>query len=177
MSLATATILATDKDILEIVKENPLPNPEGRARGEYGDLSLTRAVQGLADIAHPWTVPKMIDLYRQETSLFTATPKPKGFDWNKEQGRCRNLATLLAASRDPRAAMELMHSMEDQRVPNTGSIVDGLTNYFLQDSKYRRIEQRRYASTNMLPEMKQDVENWWKLNNEQIEIAANAMPH
>src|SRR3954464_12428887 len=51
---------AGERDILEIARERP---PKVFVNGVPGDPKLAAAVDALADIPHPWTVPTIIEVF------------------------------------------------------------------------------------------------------------------
>jgi len=59
-----------ERDILDMAKERPLGITVNGIPAKYGDPDLAAAVDGLAIIPHPWTVPKMIELFHKETSAW-----------------------------------------------------------------------------------------------------------
>lgn len=174
-----ASVRAEELDILEIAKKHPLNIYVNGAPAKYGDPNLAAAVEHLAELPHPWTVPKIIELYQQECSTWLRkmeNPEKRDFPWEgwkEDQKRCGYLATLLAASRDPRAAVALMKTIESS--PGQGKAVTGLVNYFLPNPRYHRLPPNPVATTNMLGVYEGEVKAWWRLNREAVTEDAKSL--
>jgi hypothetical protein len=154
----TPHLTAQEPDIMELVQVNPLNITTSAGKPKYGDPDLDEAVYALADIPRPWTVPKIIE-------AFNHSP------WDEE--RRSHLATLLAASRDPRAAVILIKALEYHSTAIVHHSRTGLYYYFLPDARYRRLppdpkEQGIHFYTNFIPEMDRRVRAWWALNKDDI---------
>jgi hypothetical protein len=176
---------AVERDILDIAKERPLGTIVNGKPARYGDYDLGKAVDGLADIPHPWTVPKIAELFEKETTAWLLklqhARKIKGEDmwngWENKRKRCGYLATLLAASRDPRAALVLGKSLENPDSPGDIEAITGLLHYFVNDPRYHQLpadKDEPLASTNLIPIFDRMVRQWWKLNKEDLEASAKA---
>ena len=183
LTMVVSALPAEEKDILDIVKENPSRDPGRHVAIEYGgDTWLEIAVHGLGGVGRPWTYSKIIDLYHEQLSqrskmIQDRSSLEKKEEFEKVEKQCGYLATLLAASRDPRAAIELMKSWHRPGVYGfvEASIDNGLHRYFVDDTKYKQSPMRRIASTNIGPELDEQLRNWWKLNREEIEVAAKGL--
>jgi hypothetical protein len=182
--MASAMVPAAERDILEIAEERPPNDLVGGNPKQYGDPDLEKAVHALADIPHPWTVPTFIELFRRETSSWLQKLQgqiDKKSDqmwegWRNERDRCGYLATVLAASRDPRAAMELGKALDTPSFPGATQAVIGLNQYFLPDPKYHRLERMGpIATTNILPYWEREVRQWWNLNKDYLAVSAKAL--
>jgi hypothetical protein len=140
--------VAQERDILGNAAKNPrdsqVQNPNGTYRvPKYGDYQLEKAVEKLKNYSQPFTVPKVISWYRKA-----------------KDGKTRaSLLRVLAASRDPRAALILGNSLEDNdsldvRVAAT----DGLTDYFINYIVCCGTEQQMIY-----------VHSWWEKNQARLE--------
>lgn len=183
--LLAAASSAAERDILEIAKEHPLRISVNGVPANYGDPQLAAAVDALVDIPRPWTVPAIIDVFGKESSAWLRKLQAQidkksevmWEGWEKESKRCGHLATLLAASRDPRAALVLGKALDRPDFPGGIRVVEGLYNYFLPDPRYHQIHLEHHgpeASTNLYPEMTRRVRLWWTMNKEDLEASAKA---
>jgi len=169
-----ASVRAEDPDILEIAKKQPLNIFVNGAPAKYGDPDLAAAVEHLGTLPHPWTVPKIIELYQQECSTWLRkmqNPERRDFPWEgwKEDAKhCGYLATLLAASRDPRAAVALMTTIESSESPGQDKAVNGLVRYFLPDPRYHRLPPKPVSSTNLFWVYEGEINAWWRLNKDAV---------
>lgn len=172
-----------ERDIMEIAKERPLNVTVNGVPAKYGDPTLDAAVDALGDIPRPWTVPKIIEVFNAETAAwlrkFQAQIDKKSEQmWegsDREEKRCGYLATLLAASRDPRAAVVLGAALDNRpEFPGAICVFDGLYYYFVRDPAYRQLPTETFApyfSTNLFPEEMRRVEQWWALNKEELKAS------
>ncbi len=170
---------AAERDILCFAKEHPAGYSYRDRQIEYGDPNMEEAAKVLADIPHPWTVQKLIALFSQERDayrkrLYYARAKGMNTMWEgseQESRHCGCLATVLAASRDSRAAAVLGQTLEMPDCPDGYKVVEGVFDYFLEDPRYRVIH--RYAPegegyTNFLPIMGERVRTWWFLKQKEV---------
>lgn len=175
MSILQLKTLGEEQDILDIVKEHPSNMTENGIRPKYGVPDLAEAVEGLATIPHPWTVPKMIGLFRKETSEYLQQLQQSmtSDGWEKNERRCGCLASVLAASHDPRAAVELSHALETRNFPAYHTIIKVLYYNFLSDSRYRQLPPHKGGEsfTNILWVWERDVKEWWELNENDLTSA------
>ena len=178
--LAVDASAAAERDIMEIARERPLHITVNGDPAKYGDPNLAAAVDALEDIPQPWTVPAIIEVFDKESSAWLRKLQAqvdKGSDqmwegWEKESKRCGHLATLLAASRDPRAALVLGQALENPQSPGGVRVLEGLFHYFLPDPRYHQIHLEVHgpqAYTNFYPEMGRRVRLWWTMNKEDLE--------
>jgi len=183
--LLSVTTFAAERDILDIAKEHPLGITVNNVPAKYGDPDLAKAIDSLGDIPHPWTVPKTIELFQQEIVAWQRKLQHQRdiksdymWDgWEREQKRCGYLATLLAASRDPRAAVVLGEDFGTPDLPGWFEVMTGLLHYFVYDPRYRQLpaeERRPVVSTNLIPIWNREVKLWWELNKKDLEAAATA---
>lgn len=172
-----------ERDILEIAKERPMNVTVNGVPAKYGDPNLAAAVDALGDIPRPWTVPKIIKAFNEESAAWLRKLQAqidKKSDqmwegWDRESTRCGHLATLLASSRDPRAAVVLGGALDNRpEFPGGIRVIDGLYNYFVRDPKYRQLPPETFApyvSTNFFPEEMRRVKQWWALNEEELKAS------
>jgi hypothetical protein len=99
---------------------------------------------------------------------------------NSESTRCGHLATLLAASGDPRAAVVLGAAFDaafgnTPEFPGGIRVLEGIHIYFLNDPRYRQLPPGEMeVSTNLYPAMTRQVKQWWTLNKEAVKASAKA---
>ena len=178
--------LGAERDILEIAKERPLNVTVNGVPAQYGDPNLAAAVGALVDIPHPWTVPKMIAVFDKESAVWLRKLQAqidKKSDqmwegWERESERCGHLATLLASSRDPRAALVLGGALDNRpEFPGGIRVIEGLYRYFLPDRRYRQLPPEKTeirVYTNVYIEMSRQVKQWWTINKEELKASAKA---
>ena len=139
---------AMEADILETAEGRPLGILVDGKPAKYGDPQLADAVDALSDISRPWTVPKIIGLFKRDTSEWLrkfekAKAEKADRMWKgseQEAKRCGQLATILAASRDRRAAVVLGEAMDNvPEFPGLEKVMIGLYDYFLPDPRYQRL--------------------------------------
>lgn len=146
----TATAFAQEQDILDSATRHSLmqqvENPDGSWRSpKYGDYNLEQAVERLKDYPQPFTVPKVISWYGEA----------------KDKKIRASLLRVLAASRDPRAALVLGNSLKDDSLDVRVAATYGLMDYFLPSIINGGTEQHMLA-----------VQEWWENNRERLEKEA-----
>jgi hypothetical protein len=168
----TTTLVAAEKDILEIARAHSFDVIDGNAN----------LASVLADIPHPWSVPKIIDLFQKNSTTWLAKLQHqwdiKSEDmwdgWQNEEKRCGYLATLLALSRDPRAAVVLGKSIEDPDCPGYLEAMVGLLNNFVGDSRYHQLPAENGDPEASIQIWDREVKAWWKLNKADLEVSIKA---
>jgi hypothetical protein len=145
-----ASAFAQERDILDFAAKNPrasqVQNPDGTYRTpKYGDYELERAVEQLKNYSQPFTVPKVIRWYRQA----------------KDEKIRASLLRVLAASRDPRAALMLRKSMNEGSLDLRWAATYGLMDYFILFIVDGGTEQQIIL-----------VQEWWEKNRERLEKEA-----
>src|SRR5205085_2715118 len=100
--LVAGAVRAGTDDILDFAAKHPLhqsvKQPDGTWRApKYGDYQLEEAVEKLKELPRPWTVEKVLKAYRDP----------------KDASVCASWLYVLAASRDPRAGVELGRALTD----------------------------------------------------------------
>jgi hypothetical protein len=137
------------------------------------DTRVDRFPEELADIPRPWTVPKILDLFRKYSYRPYSDVQPKGeetwFKWKNDQIRQADLALLLAASRDPRVVPVLIKAKDSQSAYIMINALAGRDEYFLPDKRFHQLPPKKNPPQwhlNAIPEMRADVEAWWQLNKD-----------
>ena len=186
LGLRPVAASAAERDILEIAKEQPLNVTVNGVPAKYGDPNLAAAVAALGDIPHPWTVPKIIEIFHAESTEWLRKLQvqiDKKSDqmwegWEPESKRCGHLATLLASSRDPRAAVVLGSVLNNTEFPDGIRVSEGLYSYFLPDPHYHNLPPEKpdgpRAYTNFYPEMTRQVKQWWAINKVELKASTKA---
>jgi hypothetical protein len=189
--LQQVTASGAERDILEIVKEHPLNATVNGVPAKYGDPYLAAAVDALGDIPRPWTVPKIIEIFRSESDEWLRKLQAK-IDRKSDQmwkglepagKRCGHLATLLASSGDPRAAVVLGSVLDNPQFDNPqfpltvrGSVIKGLSDYFLRDPRYHQLPKPDGPPRLIMvvdPEISR-VKQWWAINKEDLKASTEA---
>jgi hypothetical protein len=155
-----ANASAEEQDILKFAAKNPIGYREDHEIPKYGDPYLVQAADKLSDIPRPWTVPKMIRLFE------------------KEKGeRSRYLARVLAASRDPRAALVLGQALDDPGFDKHNGAHSALFDYFVEDDSYGLPPENRLFiwAENALDLTIPAADRWWAINRSQLEAEVNKM--
>jgi hypothetical protein len=182
-----------EPDILDSLKGHELgiktqdPQSGRIVSVKYGDPHLARVEEYLSDIPRPWTVPKMIDIFKKEreTSLkIMALPRQTKSDaeerqrqWLRESERFESLARLLAASRDPRAAVALGDTF-DRWDPEQPIVISALFDYFVGDMYYGLApddKSRRVEFGNMFEFTIPATMRWWHDNQARLRKEAAAL--
>ncbi|HUT57366.1 MAG TPA: HEAT repeat domain-containing protein, partial [Phycisphaerae bacterium] len=111
-----------EADILDYAAKHPrnvaVQETDGTSRRpQYGDVRLERAEEALKNYAKPWTVKKVLSWYKEA-----------------KDGKTRaHLLRVLAASRHPRAAIELGEALDDKSWDVRLATTEGLADYFLAE--------------------------------------------
>jgi hypothetical protein len=177
-SRGTAT--GAEPDILDLAKRKPLQISVDGKQTKFGDPRLAQGIEALADLPRPCTVPAAIKIFEQESSVWLRKLKQRENDknpqmwagWEQEAERCGHFATLLASSRDPRAAVALCRTLDNPTFPGGICVIEGLYNYFLSDDQFHKVPPEHtgvYAGTNF-SEMIRQVKKWWTLNKSDLEM-------
>jgi hypothetical protein len=143
-----------EPDILELAAKNPwvtqVQAPDGTYRTpRYGDPELERAESALRDIPRPWTVSRMLRRYRDAKSV----------------ERKVLLLGVLAASRDPRAAVVLGETLHDEELDLRVAATVGIVDYFFDD---------RFGGAN-LESMMTAADEWWQSNEARLRAEAQRL--
>jgi hypothetical protein len=143
-----------EPDILELAASNPrvtqVQAPDGTYRTPlYGDPDLERAESALHDIPRPWTVSRMLKHYRDTRSV----------------ERKVLLLGVLAASRDPRAAVALGETLHDEELDLRVAATLGIVDYFFED---------RFGGAD-LQGMMTDADEWWQANEARLRAEARRL--
>jgi hypothetical protein len=117
---------------------------------KYGDPVLDRAADALSDIARPWTLGTILKAYEAETDLAR---------------RC-HLLRAMAASRDPRMAIQLHDLLDDESLDIRMAALSGLWDHFVQ------VDGVWAGGTEQMFETEA---NWWNENKALISKAASTL--
>ena len=163
-------------------EEQVLPASDPRlADGTDSEARLARAENNLSDIPRPWTVPKMIGIFKRESEAWprriVLLPKQTDTDtekmtleWRRSLRRCRDLALVLAASRDPRAVVAL-GDMLDAEYPDKNGVIVALFDYFVHDMFYGLPPEEKakgQQSLNGLDYIIPATTRWWNDNKARL---------
>ncbi len=158
-----------------------------------GDPLLVKAAHALTDLPQPVTVPELVQVFAEESKEWTqhnykvqamSMDDPNRVMWKTslaEDQRIGNLARVLAASHDPRAAVALGNTLDTSGFPFYGKsgAYEGLFDYFVHDLGYGLPPEQRdkipRAFTNVLPWEDAAVQRWWAANRDDCEAAAAKM--
>ena len=156
----------------------------------HGDPFLVKAAQALADLPQPVTVPDLIQAFTEESNEWmqrarqvqaTGPDDPDRSRWRisaAEDHRIGDLARVLAASRDPRAAVALGNVLDTPNFPFYGrsGAYRGLFDYFVHDLGYGLPPEQRdkipEEFTNVLPWEDAAARRWWMANKANCQAAA-----
>jgi len=186
-AVCCSACFALEGDIVTYASEHPAGMQYANGKGGvYGNSDMVRAVAELSDIPGPWTVPKMIIIFQEETDAWLRNLRKKDADkdptmWpgsTVELERCGNLAIVLAASRDPRAFVALGKYLEVPDFPLRFWIVNGISAYKPTGGPYKEplvAYEGIPTSLDSLPETTRQVKRWWELNKEQVAHEAEAL--
>lgn len=145
-----------EPDILALAERNPLGEqvqaPDGTYRTpRYGDAALEQAEIVLRDTPRPWTVSRMLRRFREAESA-------------EERAL---ILRVLAASRDPRAAVVLGETLHDDALDVRVAATLGIADYFLEE---------RYGGGN-LESLMTDADEWWKGHEAELRREAARLAH
>ena len=137
-------------DILDRARQRPPKQSRTGDDGKpvfpkYGHFEVDAAASALAEIPRPWTVKTMVRAYEREED-----PKRKA-----------HILWVLAASRDPRAAVILGPGLTDKALDVRVAATYGLMDFFMDRLVGGGTEQHMSAA-----------QKWWKENRERLEIEA-----
>jgi hypothetical protein len=146
----TLAIVAQESNILSNAEKNPrssqVQDPDGTWRTpKYGDHHLEQAANRLKNFPQPFTVSRVVSWYSQSKD-----PKIRA-----------SFLRVLAVSRDPRAAVVLGASLNDNSLDVRIAATYGLMDYFLPSVVDGGTEQHMAA-----------VHKWWTANRERLEREA-----
>jgi hypothetical protein len=175
------TAPGAESDILDLAKRKPLQITVDDKPAKFGDPRLAEAIEALTDLPRPCTVPATIKIFEQESHVWLRKLKQREDEknpqmwagWEQEAERCGHFATLLAASRDPRAAVALCRTLDNPTFPGgiRVRVIDGLYNYFLSDARFHKVPPEHtgvYAGD--FTQIVRQVKKWWALNKSDLEM-------
>jgi hypothetical protein len=122
----------------------------------------------------------MIEIFNKESGNFLlkleerrASHNPNVWaTWSADESRCCDLARVLAASRDPRAAVVLGRTLDNPSFPGGAEIILALFDYFVRDLNYGLPPERRQFGTFGFADFNGAVSRWWKANRDILEMQA-----
>jgi hypothetical protein len=175
-------------DIIDAVLERPLDVAIDGELVRFGSPPLDEAERALRDgLPRPWTYESILPLFERATADWLARAESDDqLERNLQPYRnavIGHLAIVLAASRDPRAALALGRIVED---PNLASVrkvhfMRGLRDYFIDNPVYVLPPTRPAAGnlvsgfTNALPYDLERAQSWFVANRAQLEFEAAAL--
>jgi hypothetical protein len=174
-SLDASFALGAEKDILESALKNPLLGRLHNGKSvKYGNPNLIAAEKALTNVSKPWTVPKIVRIYLKEKALWMDKLKERIKNNNPEMWptaraeskRMAHLATVLGASRDPRAAFALESGIAEDRLVGGFSAIEAIHDYFLKLPCYKQLPPGKPSAGNIGPDMARDAKLWLRLNRE-----------
>lgn len=141
-----------EPDILELAAKDPfaleVSGPDGKLRTpRFGDPELERAEATFA-IPRPWTVSKILRRYRDSESIDERVL----------------LLRVLAASRDPRAAVVLGETLTHDDLDLRVAATEGLCDYFLDLLVDGGLESQMHAA-----------EEWWHAHEAELRKEADRL--
>lgn len=183
---SSRTALAQQQDIIDAALERPL---DVRIDGElvrFGNPPLDEAERALHDgLPRPWTFASILPLFELATAdwLARVDSDDRG---ERDLERYRNavvghLAIVLAASRDPRAALALGRFVEDPDFASVRKVrfMRGLRDYFVDDPAYesppRRLGGGGPMGGNAFAFLLEQAQSWLSTNRAQLEAEAAAL--
>ncbi len=181
---ATLDSSAQERDILDAAAEHPLGYTFGDQPMRFGDPNLDGAEKMLRNfLPRPWTTTRIQALFEAARTRLGESMKESDerqqdqfFDW---MTLMEQLGTILAASRDPRAALtlgRLLESSDDRLL--TYALSSRFMDYFGSDASYQRPpakEQVTRACYGGCGDLSQDALKWWQLNRRDVEQRAAAI--
>jgi hypothetical protein len=172
---------AQESDILDAALAHPFGTTVNGAPVRFGDPDLDSAELALHDfLPRPWTVNTIRPLFEaamaraerllgQEDALDAGTA-------DEADALTTHLGRILAASRDPRAALSLDRALHSQRLLGSCSLASGLLGAFPTDAAYQALPPRgQIESGNLCPLMLEDALRWIELNRPQLETRVAAL--
>jgi hypothetical protein len=191
VTLTPLRVWSDEQDILTSLKGHELgflvqdPQSHHPVPAKYGDPHLAKAEQVLSDIPRPWTVPKMIAIFKKDRAEWwrkiAAIPRERAAESTEMQfkwdDRCQALTRVLAASRDARAAVVLGEGSEKWS-PEQFYMIDAMFDYFVGDMYYGLppdAKERKWETGNMLELTYPATKRWWNDNKARLKKEAAAL--
>lgn len=184
-ALAACATSAPERDILDAALERPLGimvNNNQPVR--FGDPDLDNAEITLRDyLPRPWTTTRIHALYVAAYKRLGEAQKQTNVSsqdrvTDEWVALVEQLGTILAASRDPRAALTLGRVIESpERLMLTCGLARNFLNYFGRDTSYQQLppEAPVIRFGNRCIDGPEEVHKWWLLNQREVEQRAAAI--
>lgn len=175
---------AQERDILDVALEQPLDTTINGQPVRFGDPDLDSAEIALRDyLPRPWTTTHIHALFlaartRLEESWQQGNARVQDGNVDEWPALVEQLGTVLAASRDPRAALTLGQVLENPESYGVTCMLSiGVVNYFGADSSYQRPAfEGPSASTSACGGLYIPfAHEWWLLNQREVERRAAAV--
>lgn len=189
--VASATTLAQAPDIIDAALERPVVTRVDGELVRFGNQRLDEAERALRDgLPRPWTFAGILPLFEMAMADWLAgADSADRVERNEQRYRdavVGHLANVLAASRDPRAALVLGRFVEESGSPpvRQGRFMRGLLDYFVDNPAYVGAPASSRASRgggavgsggNMLPYLLERTQSWLVANRAQLEAEAAAL--
>jgi hypothetical protein len=177
-------------DIIDTALENPLDAVLDGQPVRFGSPALDHAERALRDgVPRPWTLQLILPLFNAAATDWMDAQRSRdteGFDRSRQayrQALVDHLGTVLAASRDPRAALALGRLIEAEDAPGLKvSTLHGLYDYFVHNPRYVAPAQPQRADGspaggggNFADVLRRQVPAWLRTNRAQLEAEAAAI--
>jgi hypothetical protein len=184
LSLAAFAAPAQERDILDAAAERPAGITANNQPVRFGDPDLDNAEITLRDyLPRPWTTTRIHALYLAAYTRLAEAQKQTNVssqdrvtdEWT---ALVEQLGSILAASRDPRAALALGRVIESpERLMVTCTLARNFMTYFLADTSYQSppADAPGPRAFNGCMEWPARVHKWWLLNQREVEQRAAAM--
>lgn len=183
LALAPLAAPAQERDILDAAAERPAGISSNNQPVRFGDPDLDSAEITLRDyLPRPWTTTRIHALFLAAYTRLGEAQKQANVssqdrvtdEWT---ALVEQLGSILAASRDPRAALALGRVIESpDRLMVTCRLASTYMTYFLGDTSYQSppAEAPVPRAFNGCIEFPQRVHAWWLLNQQEVERRAAA---
>ena len=148
--LPQPTAMSKQPDLLDEFAKRPPKESRRDKNGQfvhakYQHFEVDEAVAALSDVSRPWTVEKMLTLYSQE----------------KDPKRKSRILWILAASRDPRAAIILGQDLKHDALTCRVAATYGIMHFFMDRLVSGGTEGHMLAA-----------QDWWEKNEQRIRTEA-----
>jgi hypothetical protein len=178
LALATMAAAAAERDILDAALERSQGTTVNGQPVRFGNPELDSAEIRLRDyLPRPWTATRIHALYlaaykRLGESETNDSLQDQFSEW---RALVEALGTILAASREPRAALALGRALNDSRVM-TCALHRSFLQYFGSDGSYQRppAEESVPHAGNGCELWPENALKWWLLNERELERRAAA---
>lgn len=183
-TIAVYAAPAPERDILDIATEQPAGITSNNQPIRFGDPDLDSAEITLRDyLPRPWTTTRIHALFLAAYTRLGEAQKQTNVssqdrvtdEWT---ALAEQLGSILAASRDPRAALALARVIESpERLMLTCGLASNFMTYFLGDTSYQSppAEAPVPRAFNGCSEFPKQVHAWWLLNQKEVERRAAAV--